>query len=66
MYATKIDWIGGLNVVVLMRDGVEVASMTLDEWMGLGAVKYAAEEATRSLALADAAARAAGSLNPGD
>jgi hypothetical protein len=43
-YATRIDWNQGSNWVILERDGVEVAKMTLDEWMELTAVSYAAEE----------------------
>lgn len=43
-YATRMDWDQGHNWVILTRDGVEVARMTLDEWMELNAVRYAAEE----------------------
>ena len=43
-YATRIDWGEGANWVILTRDGAEIARMTLDEWMGLVAVRYAAEE----------------------
>ena len=43
-YATRMDWERDHWVVVLDRDGVEAARMTLDEWMELGAVRYAAEE----------------------
>ena len=43
-YATRIDWDRGANWVILMHDGVETARMTLDEWMELVAVRYAAEE----------------------
>jgi hypothetical protein len=43
-YATKMDWAEGYNWVILSRDGVEVARMTLDEWMELSAVRYAADE----------------------
>jgi hypothetical protein len=43
-YATRIDWDEGKNWVILTRDGAEIARMTLDEWMGLVAVRYAAEE----------------------
>ena len=43
-YRTLMDWDEGQNWVILKRDGVEVAKMTLDEWMELHAVRYAAEE----------------------
>lgn len=43
-YATRIDWDRGANWVILAKDGAEIARMTLDEWMELGAVRYAAEE----------------------
>jgi hypothetical protein len=43
-YATRIDWDQGQNWVILTRYGEEVAKMTLDEWMELSAVRYAAEE----------------------
>jgi hypothetical protein len=46
-YATRMDWDQGHNWVILTRDGVEVARMTLDEWMELSAVRYAAEEITQ-------------------
>jgi len=42
-----MDWDQGHNWVILTHDGVEVARMTLDEWMELGAVRYAAEEITQ-------------------
>lgn len=47
-YATQIDWDRGANWVILAKDGVEVARMTLDEWMTLRAVRYAAEELTQT------------------
>jgi hypothetical protein len=43
-YRTLIDWDEGQNWVILKRDGVEVAKMTLDEWMELNAVCFAAGE----------------------
>jgi hypothetical protein len=43
-YATRIDWDRGANWVILTRYGEEVAKMTLDDWMELSAVRYAAEE----------------------
>ena len=43
-YRTLMDWDQGQNWVILKRDGVEVAKMTLDDWMELSAVRYAAEE----------------------
>jgi len=46
-YSTRMDWDQGHNWVILTHDGVEVARMTLDEWMELGAVRYAAEEITQ-------------------
>jgi hypothetical protein len=61
-YSTKVDWDKDHNVVILSRDGVEVASMSLDEWMELSAVRYAAEELTHQAAhsaSADTAAPAA-------
>ena len=62
-YATRIDWDEGKNWVILTRYGQEVARMTLDEWMKLVAVRYAAEElmqkAGHSLPPAETAATAA-------
>jgi hypothetical protein len=43
-YRTLMDWDEGQNWVILERDGVEVARMTLDEWMELHAVRFAAGE----------------------
>ena len=43
-YATRIDWDQGKNWVILTRYGEEIARMTLDDWMELSAVRYAAEE----------------------
>jgi hypothetical protein len=43
-YRTLMDWDEGQNWVILKRDGVEVAKMTLDEWMELHAVRFAAGE----------------------
>jgi len=62
-YATRIDWAGGKNWVILTRYGEEVAKMTLDDWMKLSAVRYAAEElmqqAGHSLPTAEIAGTAA-------
>jgi hypothetical protein len=62
-YRTLMDWDQGQNWVILKRDGVEVAKMTLDDWMELSAVRYAAEElmqtAGHSLPPADRAGIAA-------
>jgi hypothetical protein len=62
-YATRIDWDRGENWVILTRYGEEVAKMTLDDWMELSAVRYAAEElmqtAGHSLPPADRAGTAA-------
>lgn len=48
-YSTRIDWDQGHNWVILMRDGAEIARMKLDDWMELGAVRYAAEEFTQKV-----------------
>jgi hypothetical protein len=40
-YTTKIDWVTDHNVVRLLRNGVEIISMSLEEWMQLGTVRYA-------------------------
>ena len=62
-YRTLMDWDEERNWVILSRDGVEVAKMTLDDWMELSAVRYAAEElmqtAGHSLPPADRAGTAA-------
>lgn len=52
-YATRMDWAEGRNWVILTRDGVEAARMTLDEWRELGAVRYAVDDGVRQ-ALHDA------------
>jgi hypothetical protein len=61
VYTTQLKWVEGLDahhVVCLLRDGVEVASMTLDEWMALGAVEFAVSDAVRqALYSAEEAAR---------
>ena len=41
-----MDW-ADHNVVRLLRDGVEIISMSLDEWMQLGAVRNAVDAALR-------------------
>jgi hypothetical protein len=51
-YLTRMDWIksttnpkGGHYIVVLLWQGLEVARMPLEEWAGLRAVQYVADEA---------------------
>ena len=44
-YITKMGWAEGHDVVILVRDSVEVASMTLDEWAGLVPVAFLVEDA---------------------
>lgn len=67
-YSTRMRWAKNHWEVDLLRDGVEVASMPLDEWMELEAVKYVAEEAVtraedhRAAALDPAAGAEAGEM----
>jgi hypothetical protein len=67
VYTTRFKWAEGSDahhVVCLLRDGVEVASMTLDEWMDLGAVEFAVSDAVRqTLHSAEEAARHRGELS---
>ena len=46
-YSTRMDWDEGRNWVFLIRDGVEVARMTLDEWIELSAVGFAVDDGVR-------------------
>jgi hypothetical protein len=46
-YSTKLDWHGGPDHgrwVELLKDGVRVAYMSLDEWKSLGATEQAVED----------------------
>ena len=61
-YATRMDWDRGHNWVILTKDGAEVARMTLDDWMGLGAVRYAAEELMQQAGHSPSAAETAGTV----
>jgi hypothetical protein len=56
-YSTKFDWRGGPDHgwwVELLKEGVRVAYMSLDEWKSLGATRQAVEDS-----IADRAAAAA-------
>jgi hypothetical protein len=46
-YSTRLDWRGGPNhgwCVELLKEGVRVAYMSLDEWKSLGATQQAIED----------------------
>jgi hypothetical protein len=46
-YSTKLDWRGGPDHcwwVELLKEGVHVAYMSLDEWKSLGATQQAIED----------------------
>ena len=55
-----MDWDQGHNWVILAKDGVEVARMTLDDWMALSAVRYAAEELMQQAGHSPSVAETAG------
>jgi hypothetical protein len=48
MWTTRLEWNGSNWLVHLSRDGVMVATMTLDEWANLSATKYVAKELRQS------------------
>jgi hypothetical protein len=50
MYTTLLDWNGTHWVVTLSRDGVVVATMTLDEWANLSATLFLVEDRLRQSA----------------
>lgn len=43
-FSTKMVWAQTHWIVELLSGGQVVVQMSLDDWMDLGAVKYAAEE----------------------
>jgi hypothetical protein len=46
-HATRMHWTGRNWIVTLFRGDTVVATMTLDEWMELGATPFAIEDAVR-------------------
>ena len=47
MWTTRLEWNGKNWLVHLARDGVVVATMTLDEWANLSATKDLVEDRER-------------------
>ena len=56
-YSTKLVWHDGDWWVSLLKDGQEVAFMSLDEWKQLGATQQAVEDDTADRAAAALANR---------
>jgi hypothetical protein len=65
-YATRMDWADGHNWVILSRDDVEVARMTLDELSKLKEVAYLIEDAVAQALHEAEEVRLVGHYSPAD
>ena len=65
-YATRMDWAEGQNWVILSRDGVEIARMTLDELSKLKEVAYLIEDAVAQALHEAEEVRLVGHCSPAD
>jgi hypothetical protein len=65
-YATRMEWADGHDLVILAKDGVEVARMTLDELSKLKEVAYLIEDAVAQALHEAEEVRLVGHYSPAD